>query len=31
MDDGYVSKSNIESVLSQNAYMLFYHKVFEEK
>lgn len=30
MDDGYVSKCSIESVMSQNAYLLFYEKSFEE-
>lgn len=31
MDDGYVSKCSQESVLSQNAYLLFYEKIFEEE
>jgi hypothetical protein len=26
MDDSYVSKCNFESVMSQNAYILFYEK-----
>jgi hypothetical protein len=30
MDDSYVSKVSPESAMNQNAYLLFYEKIFEE-